>query len=76
MMQLYDFLDGELSAERMGLIREHIEQCRPCYAHAQFERDILDIIGGGWKDVAASANLRDRIRTGLREAGFGESPSA
>ena len=73
MMQLYDYLDAELSPERMALIRTHLEECRPCYAHAQFERDLLAIIAGGWKDVAASHALRQRIRDNLRDAGFGRS---
>jgi mycothiol system anti-sigma-R factor len=70
MMQLNDFLDGELSAERMKLIREHLDDCRPCYTHAQFERDLLSIIAGGWKDVNASQALRQRIQASLRDAGF------
>ena len=70
MMQLYDYLDGELSPERMALIRAHLDDCRPCYAHAQFERDLLAIISGGWKDVAASKSLRERIQANLRNAGF------
>ena len=70
MMQLYDYLDGELSPERMALIRTHLDDCRPCYAHAQFERDVLAIIAGGWKDVAASKSLRERIQANLRNAGF------
>jgi anti-sigma factor (TIGR02949 family) len=70
MLQLYDFLDGELSAETMTLIREHLDYCKPCYDHAQFERDILAIIAGGWKDMSASQQLRARIQEGLRNAGF------
>ena len=70
MMQLYDYLDGELSPERMALIRAHLDECRPCYAHAQVERDLLAIIAGGWKDVAASQALRQRIADNLRQAGF------
>jgi mycothiol system anti-sigma-R factor len=73
MMQLYDYLDAELSPERMALIRAHLEECRPCYAHAQFERDLLTIISGGWEGVAASQALRQRIRDNLRDAGFGRS---
>ena len=70
MQQLYDYLDGELSQEKMQLIRSHIEQCKPCYAHTAFERDLLAVIAEGWRDVAASADLRERIRRGLAEAGF------
>ena len=70
MLQLYDFLDGELSEERIKQIREHLAQCGPCYAHASFEKDLLAVIANGWKDIAASAPLRERIRAGLKQAGF------
>jgi mycothiol system anti-sigma-R factor len=70
MQQLYDYLDGELSAEKMQVIRQHIETCKPCYAHAEFERDLLLVIAAGWKDVSASQQLRERIRARLEEAGF------
>ena len=70
MMQLYDFLDGELSEHRMQKIRDHLARCGPCYAHATFEKDLLAVLANGWQDVAASAPLRERIRAGLREAGY------
>jgi mycothiol system anti-sigma-R factor len=70
MMQLYDYLDGELTPERMALIRTHLDDCGPCFAHAQFERDLLAIISGGWKDVGASQALLRKIQDDLRGEGF------
>lgn len=70
MQQLYDFLDGELSEESIQRIRHHIEKCRPCYAHTEFERDLLAVVAEGWRDVSASEQLRARIRRSLTEVGF------
>ena len=69
MRQLYDYLDGELSEERMQLIRRHLESCAPCYAHATFEQDLLAVLASGWQNVAASSQLRARIKDSLALAG-------
>jgi anti-sigma factor (TIGR02949 family) len=68
MRQLYDFLDGELSDERMQLIRHHLQNCAPCYAHAEFEQDLLAVLAAGWQNVAASSQLRTRIKESLAVA--------
>jgi mycothiol system anti-sigma-R factor len=65
MRQLYDYLDAELSERSMQLIREHLERCAPCYAHAAFERDLLAVLASGWSQVAASDQLRLRIRASI-----------
>ena len=65
MRQLYDYLDGELSEERMQLIRQHLHICAPCYAHAEFEQDLLAVLATGWQNVAASSQLRARIKESL-----------
>ncbi|MEX2284679.1 MAG: zf-HC2 domain-containing protein [Gemmatimonadota bacterium] len=65
MLQLYDYLDGELSEEKMQLIRQHLESCAPCFKHASFEQDLLAVLAAGWHSVAASSELRARIKDSL-----------
>ena len=70
MRQLYDYLDGELSEEKAEAIRAHIELCVPCFKHASFEKELLDIVANGWNQVTASADLQRRILEHLRAEGF------
>ena len=42
--RVYEFLDGELDAELMERVREHIEVCKRCYPYFNFERIFLDHI--------------------------------
>ena len=70
MRQLYDYLDREMSAENAALIREHLQNCAPCYAHAAFEKDLLAVISSGWENVHAPQQLVMRIQQGLRDAGL------
>ena len=44
--QLWDYLDGELTDDRMEAIRAHLAACRNCYPHYDFERAFLDELGG------------------------------
>ncbi|NUO65538.1 MAG: hypothetical protein HOQ34_18390 [Gemmatimonadaceae bacterium] len=44
MRELWDYLDGELTPERMAAIRAHIDMCKRCYPQHQFERAFLDAL--------------------------------
>ena len=70
MRQLYDYLDGELSEPVAQQIREHLARCQPCFAHTTFEKELIAAIGRGWKNVAASQDLRVRILRELRNQGL------
>lgn len=64
MRQFWDYLDGELTPDRMAAIRAHLELCKRCYPQYEFERSFLDA-------VAASARQHsnlDRLRAQLTEA--------
>jgi anti-sigma factor (TIGR02949 family) len=41
MQQLYEYLDGELDAETVERIREHLQLCKRCYPHYAFEKAFL-----------------------------------
>lgn len=39
--QLWDFLDGELTPERMHALAEHLAACQRCYPQYRFELAFL-----------------------------------
>jgi mycothiol system anti-sigma-R factor len=60
--RVYEYLDGELGAAEHDAVRRHLEKCRNCYPHFDFERLFLDYIhelGAGEK---AKPGLEDRVR--------------
>lgn len=70
--QLWDCLDGELTEERMRVVRAHLERCARCYPHFDFERNFLDALAATRPDCYAPAELRARVVSALRAAGFVE----
>ncbi len=65
--RVYEFLDGELDAELMERVREHIEVCKRCYPYFNFERIFLDHIRSRGLRLERSARLEARIRDVLRD---------
>jgi len=70
--QLWDCLDGELTEERMRIVRAHLERCAGCYPHFDFERKFLDALAATRPDCVAPAELRAKVLDALRRAGFAE----
>ena len=70
MRQLWDYLDGELSPERMEAVRAHLAVCARCYPHYDFERTFLEAVAATRNGRAAPGALRERVLSALREAGF------
>jgi len=68
--QLWDCLDGELTEERMRIVRAHLERCAGCYPHFDFERKFLDALAATRPECVAPAELRERVVRALRAAGF------
>ena len=69
--QLWDCLDGELTEERMQLVRTHLEACARCAPHFDFERQFLAALAATRAEQpAAPASLRQRVVRALRGAGF------
>jgi len=63
--RVYEFLDGELDDGWMDRVREHVEICRRCTPHFNFERVFLDHIRGKGLRPEKSELLRKRIRAAL-----------
>ena len=72
MQQLWDYLDGELSAERMAAIRAHLAVCARCYPQYEFERAFLTALDGAQREHSNPAGLRSRVTAALRDAGMAE----
>lgn len=70
MRQLWDFLDEELTPDRQAAMREHIEQCKRCFPHYDWEKALLDALACSRPDCCAPTSLRERLVHRLREAGF------
>lgn len=72
MRQLWDYLDGELTPERMAAIRAHIELCKRCYPQYEFERSFLDVVAARARQHSDIERLRLRLSDVLRSKGLSE----
>lgn len=75
--QLWDYLDGSLDAERMALIKSHIDACPHCFPHADFARTFLGAVQQVRHDMrqqtepqADASGMRQRVLTALRAEGY------
>ena len=70
LQHMFDFLDGELTAERMAMVREHLDCCPPCLDHADFERRFLAALQATREHRTCPDALRARVMASLKEAGL------
>ena len=69
--QLWDYLDDELTPERMDEVRRHLERCKNCLPHHEYGRVFLAALATARESEArAPATLRRRVMDSLRAAGF------
>lgn len=68
--QLFDFLDHELTPERMQLIEQHLAGCTCCFELAQFEERFLVALQGIREDRPCPHEVRRRVLASLEAAGF------
>jgi anti-sigma factor (TIGR02949 family) len=73
MRQLWDYLDGELTPNRMGAIRAHLELCKRCYPQYEFERSFLHAVAARARQHADPERLRSRLADALRQRGLSET---
>jgi len=68
--RVYEYLDGELDAAEHEAVRRHLEKCRKCYPHYDFERLFLDYVHELGAGEEPRPGLIDRVRRVLAaEAG-------
>lgn len=70
MRQLWDYLDGELTAERTEAIRKHVEMCSRCRPHSEFERAFLVAVSRSRREHSQPERLRGVLVEALAEQGF------
>lgn len=68
MRQLWDFLDGELTAERMAAIEAHVRMCGRCGPLFAFERAFLKMLSASGPMTAEESQLRERVIKAIRAA--------
>ena len=66
--RLDDFLDRELSAEEMRLVREHLDLCEACAMEHRFERRVLDDVKRKLRRIDMPAGLVDRVPAAIERA--------
>ena len=66
--RLDDFLDRELSAEEMRLVREHLDLCEACAMEHRFERRVLDDVKRKLRRIDMPAGLVDRVHAAIERA--------
>jgi mycothiol system anti-sigma-R factor len=66
---LYNFLDGELTAERRAAIQHHLDQCAPCLEAFDFEAELKVLVARCCRDQVPEG-LRQKIEAVLSEASF------
>jgi len=70
MRQLWDYLDGELTAEREEAVRAHLTMCNRCFPQKNFEESFLRVLAQSRREHSRAAALKDRILLALRADGF------
>lgn len=72
MRQLWDYLDEELTAERMDAIRAHVAMCARCYPQYDFEREFLTSLARLRREHSNPRALRERLMGALQRSGFSD----
>ena len=68
---LYHYLDGELTAERRVLIRQHLDDCPPCGQAFDFEAELRVVVSQRCRETVPD-HLRQRVAEALRRAQLGQ----
>ena len=63
---LHDYLKRELTPELVVEVREHLERCRHCFTHAQFEESFFEKLKNCGQRETCPEKLRTRILDALR----------
>ena len=70
MRQLWDFLDEEMGPDKMAQMRQHIDECKRCVPHYDWEKAFLEALACVKPDCCAPSRLKQKLEEKLREAGF------
>ena len=73
MQQLWDYLDEELTPDRMAALRAHLEMCQRCHPQYEFERSFLDAVAASAREHSNPERLRTKLLDALRSQGLREA---
>lgn len=59
--RVYEYLDRELTPEVALEIQRHLEACRACYDHFEFQRAFLELLARRGSAIRAPEELRCRL---------------
>jgi len=62
--QLYQYLDGELTANRRAVIQHHLDTCQPCAEPYDFEAELRMVIRRKCQEQVP-ASLMAKVREAL-----------
>jgi anti-sigma factor (TIGR02949 family) len=74
--RLDDFLDRELAAAEMDLVRQHLETCAGCAQEFDFEASVLLEVRAKVQRIAAPDELLSRITRLIARERDGRPPAA
>jgi len=60
--EVWTLLDGECSAETQAKLRQHLEDCPPCFQQYGLEERIKLLISSKCRGERAPESLRERLR--------------
>ena len=66
--QLWDYLDGELTDEKMTEVRAHLKACKGCFPHFDFEEAFLEAVRKSRAEVSCPEEVRRKVMAKLRRA--------
>lgn len=70
MQQLWDYVDCELTTQRMEAVRRHLANCSHCLPHAQFAERFISALHETGDDCGCPGEVRAKVMAKLREAGL------
>lgn len=66
--RLGDFIDRELSAEEMQLVKAHLDVCRECAVEFKFEESVIRQVKDKVQHLAVPDDLMERVSKALDSA--------
>lgn len=70
MRQLWDYLDGEVTAETEAAIRAHLEVCKRCHPQFSFERAFQQALTTVRRSHSRPESLKHRVLELLHAEGY------
>ena len=67
--RINDYLDRELSAEEMALVRAHLETCTECASEYQFEGTVLADLKAKLRRIDLPPAVLDKVAKILKKKG-------